>query len=214
MFPNFLGFILLVCHKAHLDWPKTVEKPSVAICLVKNRIIPVLMKQYNHSERAIFTFATSVCRTRWPGSSDACPLFLVFKILLLPNYCVKYYDYIVKWCSGIARDWCVSLDIALILVLMSQQLTDQFFLPQIITFARILVFFLKGIKRQSSVWYQLFLCGRLSYHVVNLFLKWTNCSFVYRGLVLNWHQPWFYIRPNGVVATLPVLHYHLTTIII
>ena len=43
MFPNLLGFILLVCHKAHLDWPKTVEKPSVAICFVKNRIMPVLL---------------------------------------------------------------------------------------------------------------------------------------------------------------------------
>ena len=46
MFPNFLGFILLVCYKAHLDLPKTVEKPSVAICFVKNRIIPVLLPQY------------------------------------------------------------------------------------------------------------------------------------------------------------------------
>ena len=45
MFPNFLGFILLVCHKAHLYWPKTIEKPSVAICFVKNRIIPVLLSE-------------------------------------------------------------------------------------------------------------------------------------------------------------------------
>ena len=29
----------------------------------------------------------------------------------LPNYC-QYYDYIVKWYSGIASDWCVYLDIA------------------------------------------------------------------------------------------------------
>ena len=40
------------------------------------------------------------------------PLFLVFKNSLLPNYRVKYYDYIVKWCSGIACNWCASLDIA------------------------------------------------------------------------------------------------------
>ena len=33
---------------------------------------------------------------------------------VLPNYCVKYYDYIVKWCSGLACNWCVSLDIVLI----------------------------------------------------------------------------------------------------
>ena len=28
-------------------------------------------------------------------------LFVVFKISFLPKYHVKYYDYIVKWCSGI-----------------------------------------------------------------------------------------------------------------
>ena len=28
-------------------------------------------------------------------------LSFVFKNLFLPNYRVKYYDYIVKWCSGI-----------------------------------------------------------------------------------------------------------------
>ncbi len=67
MFPNFLGFILLVCHKAHLDWPTTVEKPSVAICFVKNRIIPVLLLQYS-------------CRTvnRY-GLSGAALLFSCFR---------------------------------------------------------------------------------------------------------------------------------------
>ena len=42
-------------------------------------------------------------------------LFFVFKMSLLPNYCVKYYDYIVAWCNGVALNWCVSLDIGLIL---------------------------------------------------------------------------------------------------
>ena len=42
-------------------------------------------------------------------------LFFIFKILLLSNYFVKYCDYIVKWCSGIACNWCVSLDIVIIL---------------------------------------------------------------------------------------------------
>ena len=28
-------------------------------------------------------------------------LFFVFKISFLPKYSVKYYDYMVKWCSGI-----------------------------------------------------------------------------------------------------------------
>ena len=62
-----------------------------------------------------------------PGLGDACKsgkmvtlwnsLFFVFKMLLLPNYRVKYYDYIVKWCISIACNWCVSLDICLILAL-------------------------------------------------------------------------------------------------
>ena len=33
------------------------------------------------------------------------------------RFCVKYHDYIVKWCSGIVCNWCLSLDIALILAL-------------------------------------------------------------------------------------------------
>ena len=59
-----------------------------------------------------------------PDISDACQsgkavtllnsLFFVFRILFLCNYRVKYYDYIVKWCSGIAYNWCVSLDIGLV----------------------------------------------------------------------------------------------------
>ena len=38
--------------------------------------------------------------------------FFAFKMSLLRNYCGKYYDYVVKWCSGIACNWCASLDIA------------------------------------------------------------------------------------------------------
>ena len=37
----------------------------------------------------------------------------MFKISLLRSYHVKYYDYFVNWRSGIACDWCASLDIAL-----------------------------------------------------------------------------------------------------
>ena len=40
-------------------------------------------------------------------------LFFVFRVSFLPKYRVKYYDYIVKWCGGLACDWCASLDIAL-----------------------------------------------------------------------------------------------------
>ena len=44
----------------------------------------------------------------------------MFKISLLSNYHVKYYEYIVKWCSGVSCNWCVSLDIGLILALIMQ----------------------------------------------------------------------------------------------
>ena len=30
-------------------------------------------------------------------------LFFRFKISFLPNYCVKYFDCIEKWCSGVVR---------------------------------------------------------------------------------------------------------------
>ena len=46
--------------------------------------------------------------------------FFVFKMSLRRNYRVKYYYFIVKWCSassGIACDWCASLDISSILAL-------------------------------------------------------------------------------------------------
>ena len=70
---------------------------------------------YDLSARAIFTFPTVyVCRPRWPGRFQALAMHakvsrwrqswilnFCVKILLLPNYRVKYYDYIVKWCSGI-----------------------------------------------------------------------------------------------------------------
>ena len=40
----------------------------------------------------------------------------------MPNYCFKYYDYIVNWCSGIACSLYVSLDIALILALIMEHI--------------------------------------------------------------------------------------------
>ena len=48
-------------------------------------------------------------------------LFVVFKISFLPKYRVIYYDYIVKWCSGILCNWCVSLDITKMLALRIRQ---------------------------------------------------------------------------------------------
>ena len=37
--------------------------------------------------------------------------FFVFSISYdLPNCCVKYYNYIVKSCSGVACNWCLLLD--------------------------------------------------------------------------------------------------------
>ena len=43
--------------------------------------------------------------------------FCIFNISFLHNHRVKYDDYIVKWCSGVACNWCVSLYIGLTLAL-------------------------------------------------------------------------------------------------
>ena len=39
-------------------------------------------------------------------------LLFVFTFSFMPTDRVKYYDYIVKWCSLISCNWCVSLNIA------------------------------------------------------------------------------------------------------
>ena len=44
-------------------------------------------------------------------------IVFVFNISSLPIYRVKYYDYIVEWCSGVACNWCISLDFGLSLAL-------------------------------------------------------------------------------------------------
>ena len=65
------------------------------------------------SDRAIFTFPTgAVSQPRalqsiagGCQSSDMAALLnslsFAFANSFLPKYCVKYYDYIVKWCSGV-----------------------------------------------------------------------------------------------------------------
>ena len=53
-------------------------------------------------------------------------LFFVFKISFLPKSRVKYYDYIVKWCSGIQCNWCVSLDIDYILASRDKESSGHF----------------------------------------------------------------------------------------
>ena len=37
----------------------------------------------------------------WKMAASLNSLFFVFKMSSLPKYRVMYYDYIVKWCSGI-----------------------------------------------------------------------------------------------------------------
>ena len=54
---------------------------------------------------------------RWQDGDIVYFIIFLFKILFLPNHCVNYYDYIAKWCSGVACNLCVLLDIGLILVL-------------------------------------------------------------------------------------------------
>ena len=52
------------------------------------------------SGRAIFTFPTVVvCRPCQSGPGKALTVHakLQFNIYFLPKYCVKYYDYMVKW---------------------------------------------------------------------------------------------------------------------
>ena len=44
-------------------------------------------------------------------------IFHVHNFLSALKYRVKYYDYIVNWCSLIYCNWCVSLDIAQMLAL-------------------------------------------------------------------------------------------------
>ena len=51
-------------------------------------------------------------------------LLFVFEISFLPKYHVNYYDYIIKWCFGIKYNWCVSLDIAHILALREDHITN------------------------------------------------------------------------------------------
>ena len=40
------------------------------------------------------------------------------------HFYVKYYDYIVKWCSGIVCKWCLSLDIASVLALRVEHIME------------------------------------------------------------------------------------------
>ena len=53
-------------------------------------------------------------------------LSFAFTNLFLPTYHVKYYDYIVKWSSGLYCNWCVSLDIAYILALRYKRYPHNF----------------------------------------------------------------------------------------
>ena len=48
-------------------------------------------------------------------------LFFAFTNSFLPKYRVKYYDYIIKWCSGILCNWCVLMDIDKSLALRNGQ---------------------------------------------------------------------------------------------
>ena len=43
--------------------------------------------------------------------------FSVFNISSLLNYRVKYYYSFIKWCRGVACNWCASLGIVLIVAL-------------------------------------------------------------------------------------------------
>ena len=88
-----------------------------------------MQQQYDHSETAIFKFPTvDVLRQRCLAATVTGIVDLmhtkvvrwrrwwIHYVSFLSNYCVKYCDYIiVKWSSGVACNWCVSLDVALIM---------------------------------------------------------------------------------------------------
>ena len=107
-------------------------KISLRLSVVLSRLVAFIAKvgvfptlPYERSD--ILYFHVSFCRRMlamlaWQrsGTGDACQigkmatlsnsLFYMFKNSLLSKYCVKYCDYMVKWCSGrpIACNWCVS----------------------------------------------------------------------------------------------------------
>ena len=93
---------------------------------VATKLYMCMQQLYGHSARPIFTFPTvDVCRARSPGSGQAFVThakvarlqhFLIHYLSCLKfcfcfNYRAKYYYYILQWCSGVACNWCVSLDI-------------------------------------------------------------------------------------------------------
>ena len=51
-------------------------------------------------------------------------LSFVLKTSFLPNYRIKYYDHILKCCSGIACDWFASMDIDKMFALTIMHSTD------------------------------------------------------------------------------------------
>ena len=53
----------------------------------------------------------------WENGDTVELILFLFHISFLPNYIDNDYDYTVKWCSGVAGNWCVGLSIGLTLAL-------------------------------------------------------------------------------------------------
>ena len=95
--------------------------------------------------------------------------FFVFKISLLRNYHVKYYDHIVNWCSDIACDWCASLDIVKMLALIYMYYTYY------------------NLKQSLISWrYQYICCYISSCLVISVCMLWYQ--FVCCILNMSWYQ--------------------------
>ena len=95
-----------ICHSR--SGYETTKLHGTSTCRCNNNAI--------FSDRAIFTFPTvAVCQPRGCQSSEMAALLnslsFAFTHSFLPKYRVKCYDYIIKWCSGIQCNWCVSMDI-------------------------------------------------------------------------------------------------------
>ena len=71
--------------------------------------------RYRHVGQAVANKVSHRWRMPKWQDGDTVDLF-IFRVyhLILPNYRISYYDFILKWFTDVRCNWCVSLDIALI----------------------------------------------------------------------------------------------------
>ena len=67
-----------------------------------------------HVEKAMFHVSYRRPMPKWQDDVFVELIIVRASYYFLYNYRVNYYYYIVRWCSGVACNWCVSLDVALV----------------------------------------------------------------------------------------------------